>query len=126
MTPKERVHAVVQGQSYDRPAVTPIFMAWAANFIGHTYRDYYLDGDVLVESQLAVATAFQVDQVSAISDPWREASAYGVEFEYPENGVGKPKAPLIQSPEDVSRIRPFAIEDAARLRQRIESVRKMA
>jgi len=125
MTPKERVHAIVQGQSYDRPAVTPIFMAWAANFIGRTYRDYYLDAEVLAQSQLAVAMAFQLDQVSGISDPWREASAYGMEFEYPENGVGKPRRPLIQSPEDISRIRPFALEDAERPRQRIESVRKM-
>lgn len=126
MTPKERVHAIVQGQSCDRPAVTPIFMAWAANFIGRTYRNYYLDADVLAQSQLAVTKAFNLDQVSGISDPWREASAYGMEFEYPENGVGKPRKPLIQSPEDVSRIRPFALEDAERPRQRVESVRKMA
>ncbi len=126
MTPKERVHATIRGDSYDRPAVTPIFMAWAANFIGRTYRDYYLDGDVLAEAQLAVARAFHLDQVSAISDPWREASAYGMEFDYPEHGVGRPRAMLVRSPADISRIRPFAIEDAERPRQRIESVRKMA
>ncbi|MEN6424213.1 MAG: uroporphyrinogen decarboxylase family protein [Phycisphaerales bacterium] len=125
MTPKERVYAILQGKSYDRPAVTPIFMAWAANFIGRTYRDYYLDGNALVESQLAVARAFHLDQVSAISDPWREASAYGMEFDYPEHGVGRPRAMLIRSPADVSRIRPFDIENAPRPRQRIESVRKM-
>ena len=48
MTPKERIYAIIEGKSYDRCAVTPIFMAWAAHFAGHTYRDYYLDGDVLV------------------------------------------------------------------------------
>ncbi len=126
MTPKERVHAIIRGDFHDRPAVTPIFMAWAANFIGRTYRDYYLDGDVLVESQLAVARAFHLDQVSAISDPWREASAYGMEFDYPEHGVGKPHGPLIQSAEHISRIRAFEIENAPRPRQRVESVRKMA
>ena len=68
MTPKERVHAIVQGQSYDRPAVTPIFMAWAAHFIDRTYRDYYLDADVLAQSQLAVAKAFNLDQVSGFYD----------------------------------------------------------
>ena len=126
MTPKERVHAIIRGQSHDRPAVTPIFMAWSANFIGRTYRDYYLDGDVLVESQLAVARAFHLDQVSAISDPWREASAYGMEFDYPEHGVGKPRALLIRSADDVARIRAFDIESSPRPRQRVESVRKMA
>jgi MtaA/CmuA family methyltransferase len=125
MTSKERIYAVLRGVVCDRPAVTPIFMSWAAGFIGHTYRDYYLDGDTLIESQLAVARAFHLDQVSAISDPWREASAYGMEFEYPEHGVGKPREPLIRRPEDIARIRPFDIARAERPRQRIESVRKM-
>ena len=126
MTPKERIYAIIKGESYDRPAVTPIFMAWSAHYINHSYRDYYLDGDCLVEAQLAVTKAFNIDQISAISDPWREASAYGMEFEYPENGVGKPAGALIKTPDDVSLVKPLDIENAERTRQRIESVRKMA
>jgi len=126
MTPKERIYAILKGNSYDRPAVTPIFMAWAANFIGHTYRDYYLDGDVLVQAQLAVIRAFNLDQISAISDPWRETSAYGTDFVYPPDGVGRPKELFIKTRDDVSRLREFDIENAERTKQRIESVRKMA
>ncbi len=126
MTPKERIYAILKGGSYDRPAVTPIFMAWSANFIGHTYRDYYLDGDVLVQAQLAVTRAFNLDQISAISDPWREASAYGMEFDYPADGVGKPKGLLIKTYDDISKVKPLDIENAERTKQRIESVRKMA
>lgn len=126
MTPKERMYAIIKGESYDRPAVTPIFMARAAKFVGHTYRDYYLDGDVLVEAQLAVTRAFNIDQISAISDPWREASAYGMEFDYPPDGVGKPKDVLIKKTEDVSLIKPFDIINAERPKQRIESVKKLA
>ena len=126
MTPKERIYAILKGVSYDRPAVTPIFMAWSANFIGRTYRDYYLDGDVLVQAQLAVTRAFNLDQISAISDPWREASAYGMEFDYPSDGVGRPKEVFIKTRDDISRLREFDIENAERTEQRIESVRKMA
>ena len=126
MTPKERIYAILKGGSYDRPAVTPIFMAWSANFIGRTYRDYYLDGDVLVQAQLAVTRAFNLDQISAISDPWREASAYGMDFVYPPEGVGRPKELLIKTLDDISCIREFDIENAERTKQRIESVRKMA
>ena len=126
MTPKERIYAILKSDSYDRPAVTPIFMAWSANFIGHSYRDYYLDGDVLVAAQLAVTRTFNLDQISAISDPWREASAYGMEFDYPDDGVGKPKDLLIKTPDDISKVRLLDIENAERTKQRIESVRKMA
>ena len=126
MTPKERIYAILKGDSYDRLAVTPIFMAWAANYAGRTYRDYYLDGDVLVEAQLAVTRAFNLDQISAISDPWREASAYGVEFDYPPDGIGKPKDTLIKTHDDISRIQPLDIENAERMKQRVESVEKMA
>lgn len=126
MTPKERIYAIIKGQSHDRPAVTPIFMAWSARFIGRTYRDYYLDGGVLVDAQLAVTRAFNIDQISAISDPWREASAYGMEFDYPPDGVGKPKEVLIKAAEDVSLVKPFDIVKAERPKQRIDSVRKMA
>ncbi|MHC4482264.1 MAG: uroporphyrinogen decarboxylase family protein [Planctomycetota bacterium] len=126
MTSKERIYAILKGDSFDHPAVTPIFMAWAANYIGRTYRDYYLDGDVLTEAQLAVTRAFNLDQISAISDPWREASAYGVEFEYPPDGIGKPKDVLIKTYDDISRIKLLDIENAKRMKQRVESVRKMA
>ena len=126
MTPKERIYAILNGQPCDRTAVTPIFMAWAAHFIGRTYRDYYLDGDVLAEAQLAVTKAFHLDQVSAISDPWREASAYGVEFEYPPEGVGKPAGTLIRNVEDIKKIGPLNPFDHSRMKQRIDSVARMA
>jgi MtaA/CmuA family methyltransferase len=126
MTSKERIYATLRGESVDRVAVTPIFMAWAANFIGRSYRDYYLDGDVLVDSQLAVTRAFGIDQISAISDPWREASAYGMEFEYPEEGVGRPADTLLKGENDIARLKKVDIRKAERTKQRIESVRRMA
>jgi MtaA/CmuA family methyltransferase len=126
LTSKERITACVTGQAYDRTAVAPIFMAWAAHYIGRTYRDFYLDGDVLVEAQLAAVKAFNIDQISAISDPWREVSGYGVEFDYPEQGVGKPKGLIINSPEDVKLIKPLDIAKCERMQQRVDSVAKMA
>ena len=126
MTSKERILASINGQSCDRTAVTPIFMAWAAHFIGRSYRDYYLDGDVLVQAQLAVVRSFNVDQISVISDPWREASAYGLEFDYPEQGVGKPKELLIKRAEDVKKLKSLKVAGSERMQQRVESVAAMA
>lgn len=126
MTPKERIYTIINGNSYDRPAVTPIFMAWAAHYVGHSYRDFYLNGDVLAEAQLAVTRAFNVDQISAISDPWRETAGYGVEFDYPEEGVGKPKDILIKTADNISALKTLNIESCERMSQRVESVKKMA
>jgi uroporphyrinogen decarboxylase len=101
-------------------------MAWAAKYIGRTYRDFYLDGEVLTEAQLAVTRTFDVDQISAISDPWREAAGYGMQFEYPPDGIGKPKGTLIKSREDLSVVRPLYINNCERMNQRVRSMRKMA
>ena len=126
MTPKERLHAAVRGGQHDRVPVTPIFMAWAAHYIGRTYREFQLDGDVLVEAQLAVTRAFGADQISAISDPWREASGYGMRFTYPEEGIGIPADTLIKSPGDVGELRPLEPLAVPRMAQRVQGVAKMA
>ena len=126
MTPKERIYAVIENKPIDRLPVTPIFMAWAAHYIDCTYRDYYLDGDVLVKAQLAVTNAFGIDQISAISDPWREAAGYGMQFDYPPEGVGKPKDLLIKTPDDVSKIKKLDVSACDRMHQRVQSVEKMA
>jgi uroporphyrinogen decarboxylase len=126
MTSKERLYAVIAGRPVDRPAVTPIFMSWAAHYINRTYRDYYLDGDVLVGAQLAVTNAFGIDQASAISDPWREASDFGMAFDYPEEGVGIPRGYLVNSDADILKLRPVDPAAGGRMRQRVESVGKLA
>src|SRR5512139_651448 len=101
-------------------------MSWAAHYIDRTYRDYYLDGDVLVAAQLAVTRAFGIDQASAISDPWREASGFGMAFDYPEEGVGRPRAYLLDSAADIRKLRPLDPARSDRMRQRVESVGRLA
>jgi uroporphyrinogen decarboxylase len=124
MSPKERLHAAVAGLPLDRTPVTPIFMAWAANFIGRTYRDYYLDHNCMVEAQLAVTRRFHLDQISSISDPWREASAFGMQFQWPPEGVGIPQGYLLNTEEDVRKLQPYDPLTAARTRDRIDAVRQ--
>jgi len=126
MTPKERLYAAIHAQPRDRVPVTPIFMAWAAHYVGRTYRDFYLDADVLAEAQLAVTRAFGVEQASGISDPWREASACGMEFEYPEEGVGVPADHLIHSRDDIARLATVDLVAAPRVADRVAAVGKMA
>jgi len=101
-------------------------MTWAAHYIGRTYRDFYSNGDVLTEAQIAVTRAFNIDQISAISDPWREASAYGMQFSYPEDAVAKPLDTLIKTRQDIQTLKTADMEKAERTAQRVSSVAKMA
>jgi len=126
MTSKDRCLAAMAGKACDRTPVTPIVMAWGARHIGRTYREFYLDADVLVEANLALVRDFGVDQVSAISDPWRESSAYGMEFDYPPDGVGVPRDRLIHSRDDVRRLGPLDFDACERTRDRIDAVGKLA
>ncbi|MHC4911392.1 MAG: uroporphyrinogen decarboxylase family protein, partial [Planctomycetota bacterium] len=50
---------------------------------------------------------------------------YGMEFDYPENGVGKPRGYLIKTRREVSKLKPLEIKKCERMQQRVESVRKM-
>ena len=79
-----------------------------------------------MQAQLAVVRAFNIDQISAISDPWREANAYGLAFDYPEQGVGKPRELLIKVPEDIKKLKTLDIAASKRMQQRVDSVASMA
>jgi len=126
MNSKELYISAVEGQPRDRVPVTPIVMAWGAHQIGRTYRDFYLNNEVLVEANLAMIRDFNFDQVSAISDPWREACAYGMEFDYPPEGVGVPKSNLVGTRDDLTRLRPLDFDGCQRTRDRIDAVAKLA
>ncbi len=89
MTSFDRLEKFLKHESIDRPLVTPILMMFAAKFIHKTYRDYYLDYRVLVESWLKCHKKFRFDMVMVISDPYRETEAIGKRFEYPEDNVPK-------------------------------------
>lgn len=84
-----RVEKFLNHELVDRPPVTPILMMFAAKFINKSYRDYYLDYRVLVESWLRCHEQFQFDMMMVISDPYRETEGIGGRFEYPEDNVPK-------------------------------------
>jgi MtaA/CmuA family methyltransferase len=77
MNSRERVLAMMDRRPVDRIPFMPITMMFAADLIGVKYGRYVLDYKVLVEAQLRTAERFDIDQVSCISDPAREAGDLG-------------------------------------------------
>ncbi len=82
MNGRERILAQLAGKPVDRLPVMPITMQYAADQVGATYLEYVRDHRVLVEAQLRTVEAFDIDHVSAISDPAREAADCGADVEF--------------------------------------------
>ena len=77
MNGRERALALIDGNPVDRIPLMPITMMFAADQIGVKYGQYVTDYRVMVEAQLRTAERFDIDLVSTISDPAREAGDLG-------------------------------------------------
>ena len=82
MNGRERVLAMLAGKPVDRLPLMPITMMFAADQIGAQYQAYATDFQVLGAAQLAVAEKFDLDYVSCISDPAREAADCGAAVQF--------------------------------------------
>jgi len=122
MTPYQRTLARLQGQPVDRAPNQNILMAYAARYIGATYSELAQDYRVLVEGNLRACSDLHIDVVSAISDPWREASAFGAEITFPEDSVPICRTPLLASYGDWSRLAPWDPWEHERTRDRLLAI----
>ncbi len=114
--------AVVEGRVPDFLPRVPILMQFAAEFIGSNYGAFASDYRVLVEANLRCAEFFGFDQVSTISDPYRETQGFGAEIEFVRDGVPRCLNPPLASTKDLSALRrpdPLASE---RMLDRIRAV----
>jgi uroporphyrinogen decarboxylase len=99
----ERTLAFINGEKVDHPPFHPIIMRWAARYAGIKYRDFCTIPESKCMAMIQCARDFNIDWVTVMSDPWAEASAFGIEVEYPENdlpvdkGGHFPDAPSVAS-----------------------------
>jgi MtaA/CmuA family methyltransferase len=77
MNGRERLLALLDGQTADCLPVMPITMMFAGDHAGIRYGEYASDHHALVRAQIATAQAYDLDFVSCISDPAREACDCG-------------------------------------------------
>ena len=125
MTPLERMTARLRGAAVDRPPNFDIFMRFAAHYIDQPLSRYYLDHHVLVEANLAVLEAFDLDIVQAISDPYREAVDFGAEIIFPEDDLPVSKTPLLRDPADLANLPRPDPATGERMRDRIVAIREL-
>lgn len=121
MNSLERYLSVLRGNSADFLPRTPILMQFAAEHIGSDYARFASDYRVLVEANVRCAQDFGIDQLSCISDPYRETQGFGASIEYVENGVPRSTHPLIESKDLSLLLRPDPFK-SERMLDRVKAV----
>jgi uroporphyrinogen decarboxylase len=87
MTGLERTLKFLAGESVDHPPFHPIIMRWAAKYADVRYRDFCTVPEAKCQAMIKCARDFGIDWVTVMSDPWAEASAFGINVEYPEDSL---------------------------------------
>lgn len=123
MTSLERYLATIEGRPVDHLARIPILMQFAAEHIGSNYGEFAADYRVLTEANIACAREFGFDQVSTISDPYRETQGYGAHIVYGRDMVPYCEKHPLEDDTDLTKLsRPDPLK-SERMRDRIEAVR---
>lgn len=115
MNSYERYHAVLKGDPVDYLPRIPILMQYAAEYIGSDYAAFASDYKVLCEANRKCAIDFGIDQLSCISDSYREAAGFGSKITYLKDGPPHSTHPLevkkdlsiLEEPDPLHSIRMF-------------------
>ncbi|MEA1997199.1 MAG: uroporphyrinogen decarboxylase family protein [Gemmatimonadota bacterium] len=123
MTGLDRYQGVLNGERVDFLPRLPILMQFAAEYIGSDYGAFASDYRVLVQANRRCAEDFGFEQLSAISDPYRETQGFGAEIEYVAEGVPRcPRPPLEESKDLTLLAQPDPLE-AERMLDRVNAIR---
>jgi MtaA/CmuA family methyltransferase len=124
MNSRERVLALLDGETVDRLPLMPITMMRAAEEAGVPYGRYALEHKVLAAAQIAIAERFGFDHVSAITET-REARDCGASIRYFENqpyAVDEMNSRLACK-DELARLAVPSPDDAAAMSDRLAAVR---
>jgi len=123
MTGLERTHLFIKGEPVDHTPFHPIIMRWAAKYAGIKYRDFCLDPVSKCNAVILCAKDFYMDWVTVLSDPWAEASAFGIQVEYPEDNLPVDTGGHLHDAHAATKIRSFNPLENLRCNNRIEEIR---
>lgn len=119
----ERTTAFIRGEAVDRLPFHPIIMRWAARYARVAYRDFCLVPEAKCTAMIRCADDFEMDWVTVMSDPYAEASAFGVQVDYPENDLPLDRGGHLADLEAVRRMKPYRVHEHQRTRNRLEEIR---
>ena len=121
----ERYAATIAGKPTDFLPRVPILMQFAAEHIGSNYGAFAADYRVLADANLRCREDFGFEQVSCISDSYRETQGFGAEVEYMRDSAPRCLAPPLEFSKDLSLL---AMPDplvSERMLDRVNAAREM-
>jgi uroporphyrinogen-III decarboxylase len=124
MTGLERTMLFLKGETVDRPPFHPIIMRWAAKYAKVKYRAFCTIPSAKARAMTLCADDFSIDWVTVMSDPWAEASAFGIKVEYPEDSLPVDKGGHLPDAVSASMLKKYRPMENVRCANRIEEIRQ--
>jgi MtaA/CmuA family methyltransferase len=124
MTGLERTLAFIKGNPVDHPPFHPIIMRWAAKYAGIKYREFCTDPNAKCDAMIRCAKDFNIDWVTVMSDPWAEASAFGIEVNYPEDNLPIDTGGHLPDAKAASLLKTYNPKENQRCNNRLEEIKK--
>ena len=118
---------MIAGNPVDRLPLMPVTMMIAADKIGVPYGTYATDYKLHAQGQLAIAEHYDLDYVSAISDPGVEAHDFGANIKFYDDqppAVDEENA-LLKDKSVLATLNPPAPADGKRMSNRIRVVERL-
>jgi len=124
MTGLERTIQFLRGENVDRPPFHPIIMRWAAKYAGVKYRDFCTVPGAKCMAMIKCARDFGIDWVTVMSDPWAEASAFGILVDYPEDSLPVDTGGHLPDAVSASLLKHYDPLQNTRCRNRLEEIKE--
>lgn len=126
MTGLQRTTEFIRGADVDHPPFHPIIMRWAARYAGVKYRDFCTVPAAKCMAMIRCARDFGIDWVTVMSDPWAEASAFGVEIHYPEDSLPVDTGGHLPDAAHAAALNPYDPLQSSRCANRISEIREFS
>jgi MtaA/CmuA family methyltransferase len=122
MTSFERYQNILDGKNSDILPRLPILMQFAAEYIGSNYGQFASDFQTLVKANIECAKDFEFDQLSTISDSYRETAGFGADIEFIKDGVPKCIKPPLEESKNISSLLTPSPLKSTRMLDRIKAI----
>lgn len=126
MNSLQRTQDFIDGLSVDRPPFHPILMRLASKYAGFRYKDFCLDWKTKYEANMICSKDFGYDWINVLSDPYSEASGYGLKLIYPADDLPQVAEFLIKDISDIDNLKVIKASDHERMRTRVNEIREFS